>query len=351
MTSRKLITAGLIFIALTRNVFAVDQDKTPPVLVVWARTDLANCGQPTLDLIDLERYFVARLGERYIPTAYPSTTTKIPTPPPTNFYLVELSVNALQEAERAQSINNSDGTHSYYSVGIFHVELAASVKHLSSGEIHGPVIVRYEHQFVHGDGAVHAKFLEKRAAIVAAADELADKLVDAISSGGMGTQLETLGIPFWATWSDWQKAGAIRGALFVLLILVIVIAWVTARSPKAPRISGSVSAPRYDKRLDDAQDIMLETNNHSDAWYAAAAKTKRQEILNGAAEVRRKEAERRIRAKDIQAEYEVIADYATAKYGLDRNTVVEMLRKVDAREFRLLQLALEPVEESINVAK
>src|SRR6266851_3464319 len=64
-----------------------------PVLVVWARTDLANGGQPTLDLIDLERYFVARLAERYIPTAYPSTTTKISTPAPANVYLVELSVN------------------------------------------------------------------------------------------------------------------------------------------------------------------------------------------------------------------------------------------------------------------
>ncbi len=106
---------------------------------------------------------------------------------------------------------------------------------------------------------------------------------------------------------------------------------------QTPRIDLDAS----DDLLDDAQNAMIETDNHSQAWYEATARAKCEEILAKAAETRREEAQRRIRAKAIEGECEIIGNYAANRYGLDKREAIEMVRKFKLLQYRLLEEAIK----------
>jgi len=70
-TSCRLCSILAIAAVLALSAAALAQPSTPsttqtPNLIVYAHTDLENQGAPTLDVLDLERYFVAALAERRI---------------------------------------------------------------------------------------------------------------------------------------------------------------------------------------------------------------------------------------------------------------------------------------------
>ena len=90
---------------------------------------------------------------------------------------------------------------------------------------------------------------------------------------------------------------------------------------------------------------MIETENHSPEWYQIAAELTCDEILSRDAEVRRKEARRRVRRNEIEAEYQAMASYAESYHQLNKEEVIEKLRTADERDFRLLELAMKVKEE------
>ena len=141
-----------------------------PVLIVRVTTLIENEGKPTLDVEDLERYFVQQLIARNLANVVPSRTARIPNPPAPNMDLVEVSVDAMHPAQRtAQNEQNK----LYYDQDVFDVELSLVVKHLQSGRVVGTTGERHEHWFTRY--SEDDRLVEKRAAIFKAADNLADR--------------------------------------------------------------------------------------------------------------------------------------------------------------------------------
>src|SRR5207245_9442636 len=108
-------------------------------------------------------------------------------------------------------------------------------------------------------------------------------------------------------------------ALRLIILIIGAIASAVQRSPTASTPSGpGVSRSKWDKsrreawdkRLEEAEAIVIETENHSPEWYQIAAELTCDEILRHDAEVRRKEARRRVRRNEIEAEYQAMASYA-----------------------------------------
>ena len=95
-----------------------------PILVIWAHTDLPHQGTPTLDVVDLEQYFGTRLEGSRIQNAQLSATFRIPDPVPPNIYLLDLTVDALQGADRTAWDSDSNN---YHADPVFNVDLSLMV--------------------------------------------------------------------------------------------------------------------------------------------------------------------------------------------------------------------------------
>ena len=91
----------------------------------------------------------------------------------------------------------------------------------------------------------------------------------------------------------------------------------------------------------------LETDNFSDDWCREAARARCEEILQIAKWTRENEAGRRIKAREIEDEYQRIGAYAWRRYDLDHRKVIEMLKRTDGLEYRLLQEAIRFKEEEV----
>ena len=99
--------------------------------------------------------------------------------------------------------------------------------------------------------------------------------------------------------------------------------------------------PDWVKRIIAAMAQALESDNFSDAWCQAAARERCEELLANAPEIRRAEAERRLKAKEREDDYKDMAADAKDKYGHDEEYIVEVLRKADGLPYRLLQEAMK----------
>ena len=94
-----------------------------------------------------------------------------------------------------------------------------------------------------------------------------------------------------------------------------------------------------DERIKQAIKLQLETQNHSEEWYAQAVRERRTEILQSAPEVREREASRRLRGNRTEKEYHELAAHAAKRYGHDADEIAELLRKADELPYRLLDTA------------
>jgi len=128
----------------------------------------------------------------------------------------------------------------------------------------------------------------------------------------------------------------------VVIFGIVLAADVWKRDAVQRRIE---TGTRYEKCLADAKQKALETNNFSDAWVKSAAHVGWEAILKDQRETERREAERLIHARNREADYAAIAEYARAWYGLNKVETVEMLRKVDEVPYRLVKHAIEKAEE------
>lgn len=97
--------------------------------------------------------------------------------------------------------------------------------------------------------------------------------------------------------------------------------------------------PEWEEHIIKAMAQALGTDNFSDAWCQDAARERCEELLANAQEIGRAEAERRLKARDREAEYKKMAAFAKRKFGHDKAYIVEVLRKVDELPYRLLQEA------------
>src|SRR5436190_1909632 len=103
-----LLTAALI--TIVPQVLA--QSSTPqPTFIVSVHTEIPGQGAPTLDVVDLERYFAEQLTYRHIQST-PAASAKIPNPAPPNLYLIEVTVDAMRPAQRSEWVSN-DGAPGY----------------------------------------------------------------------------------------------------------------------------------------------------------------------------------------------------------------------------------------------
>src|SRR5439155_9209540 len=103
----------------------------------------------------------------------------------------------------------------------------------------------------------------------------------------------------------------------------------------------------FEKRIKRAQVKALETVNFSDSWWHEAARSRCEDILQIAKWTRENEAGRRIKVREIVDEYQRIGVYAWRRYDLDHRKVIEMLKRTDGLEYRLLQEAIRFKEEEV----
>jgi hypothetical protein len=342
------------------------QPATPkPIFVVRATTPIENEGKPTLDLVDLERYFVDQLIHRQVENVVPASTAKLPNPLPPNMYVIELSVDTMHPAERSVPI---DSGHDYGALHVFDVDLSLTVRNLQTGNVVGTSGERYVYSFTPGLFIdIDARRLtEKRAAIFQAADNLAGRFVGELEAGRYGKELHfsTASTPpepepflTQVTMATGIPAGL--WAPLAVLLSVIVIAFTSSGPAPLPASSGparvpawSVPAPlpappppapdphaTWDKEFREALALFLKTDNFSDIACRTAAAMTRGEMLAISARITDKEAERLASAKARAAHYENLAAYASVESGLDPAAIVEILQKADQWEYRVLQEA------------
>lgn len=331
----RLAIAILLALAVSAQADNTSSEAPNPALVVWAKTKLANQSQPTLDLLDVERYFVQQLAERRIENALPSSTAHIPNPAAPNTFFLEVSVDALREAKRAESTMGNAYRPSEFSV--FCVDLSLAVKHQGSGRVRS--ILREYHEVKLGQDHRTKDEDTKRAALAAAIEKLAAKFVDAAAEGRLGNELVAIQAPIWTRITAWHVVIGIFGGLIILVVLGLIISIVGEIAGDAERREQDELRRRWDRRLKDVELKAVETDNFSEKWYRAAAQTHRDDLLAQAARIREQEADRRIRAARILAEHEEIAAYAQREHGCNNARVVTLLRNAEAHEHRLLQEA------------
>src|SRR5690348_15967065 len=92
----RLLAIAVFVLLFSTVAFAAPStpSSSKPQLIVRAHTNLENQGAPTLDILDLERYVVARLEGR-IENILPSQSAGPSNLTSPNAYLAELSVNAI----------------------------------------------------------------------------------------------------------------------------------------------------------------------------------------------------------------------------------------------------------------
>ncbi len=141
------------------------------------------------------------------------------------------------------------------------------------------------------------------------------------------------------------QIGSLQTIVMVLVVTVLVLIFAICSHIKEKRRDQEWRVYRlhqsWDKKLKQAQITALETEHFSPAWYKAAAKMRCDDLLAKAKKIRAKEAQRRIREKQVERKYEEIATYAAQTHELNESEVVEMLRNADKHQFRLLSAAGE----------
>jgi hypothetical protein len=253
-------------------------------LTIQAKAGPAVQESALLHLVDLEHYVARRLADYDLTCMYTSSTAEVSEPPEPHQYVLDITVGTLRTAHRDRWTGKQK---------VLLVEISAMLKHLASGKTFGKHVARQEYNIFGNSDVPEAlrKTAKEISAIVAS---------DINNGGTFGTVLRA--------------------------------------SPPLP--DTELEKPDWEARLLDAQDSVIETNEHSAAWYTAAAKARRTEILAQAAETRRQKAKRRLDAHAVDEERQRIAAYARHRYRLDEAAVAEMLHQHDEREFRLLQEAI-----------
>ncbi len=331
-----------------------------PILVVCAHTDIPDQGAPTLDLVDLEQYFVNQLIQRRIENVIPSVTANIPNPPAPNMYILDLSVKTMHPAVR--SVWDAP-SHMYEDREIFDVELSLAVTHRQSGHDLGTTGARYEHWFTNHYES--QQVTEKRVAIYTAANELADRFTQEATAGRFSEALRSIQAPlpsFWDRLANGDKNAVgealVLGllALIAVLILVTIIATIcgairrsfqhTSRHrpfacpvPPPPPARPQPNYAAWDQELQEAFALSFETNGFDDAACRAVAAARRDEILASHASIEAKEAERILSTKSRDTERDKKAAYAISRCDLDKTDVTETLRGAEEWPYRVLKEA------------
>jgi hypothetical protein len=267
-------------------------------LTVQARAGRLVEEPKLLDAADVEYHVASLLTARGISKVYTSATAEISTPPKSRQYVLDFSVDTFRTALRSR--RNSLGVITEES--FVAVELSITLRHPASRQILGKHALRRESAI--GQYEAHPDRY-KRLKLYEAVAEFAAFVATDLQRGVFGAAVQA----------------------------------------QPPTPGKDLEQPEWETRLLDAQDAFIETGGHSEAWYENAARAKGREILEQAAVTRRKEAQRSIRTKDIEAEYERTAAYGASRYGLDAKEVVVKLRKFDEREFKLLDLAIRQNQE------
>jgi hypothetical protein len=326
-----------------------------PILIVWAHTDLPNQGAPTLDVVDLERYFVTRLDARRIENVMRSATVQIPNPAPPHMYLLDLRVDVMQPADRTAW----DSEHNTYRADpVFNVELSLSVKNLQSGQIVGATREPYEYHF--GDYYEANRLEPKRLAIGRAADGLAEHFANLAVNGEFSEALKSIQAPrpsFWESLANGDKdavsAAFVLGlfTLIAVLILIIIIAnicrairgWTQRTAdpcpPTLPTPPLPAADPEKDKFLKDVIALAEKTGNFSEEWLASEARQNSDVLLRDAEIIYARRAERTIRKKDHDKELEKVANYAARRHGLARADIYTKARWAENLQYELLRIA------------
>lgn len=312
---------------------AQGEPAASPILVVWARTNLANQGARTLDLSDLERYFVEQLTSRHIENVVRSATAQNSRPPDPRIYILEVSVDAM-----LASVRSKWGEHHYYEdQPIFHVELSLTVKHPASGRTLGNTGERRDYELSFSNLEENAP---KRGVLYDAADHLVDRFLDEARAGKFGDGLTSIQTPdAWTNALVWAKQpltllSAVFSGVAVFFTFASFSLWSIRRREEADRKRAMHA--RWDARLTEAKAKALETNNFSEEWVLAAARCRRETILNESSAIEGDEAKRQVTARAKEAEYRVIASYAAEVHGLNAEETVELLRQADLLPYRLL---------------
>ncbi len=327
-------------------------DTPKPTLIVWARTDIPNQGAPTLDLADLERYFVKELSDHRIENVIPSATAKIPSPPDPQTYLLELSVDALQTATRAMHVLPEN---EYKEDPVLSIELSLAVKNLTSGRIAGRIATRQEYHLTRDE---LDRLEPKRVALYKATDRLADRFIDAADEGKFGEQLKSIQIQLWAPLQPRQAMAALEGALCLLAIvwLIVIIKSVANRwqqkrraeerqrqnqrnAENAQQLAIERQNDADDKRAHAAIALSLATDNFSDPACWDAAHDGLDKILARREAIEDAEAARRLNAKKHKDDYLRIAARAASTSDFSEAAIVEILRKADEWDYRMLREA------------
>ncbi len=312
-----------------------------PNLVVRAKTDFSDQGWPTLDLLDLERFFVKQLTARNVENVVPFATAKIPHPAAREVYLLELSVDTLQPGYGAR--RNPKNGH-YEAVLLFHVEHSLTVRHLASGRLLGKSGERREYHLSAYE--IENSIASKREAIYDCAKRLASRFLSEAENGKFGTEIATLDPT--VDWESLKEHPAAPYIAFVLIILgffpLAVIAGTIDASRQA-QARQQLADTRCEKRLHEAKARAIDTNNFSPDWYRSAARTAYRDILPQGAAILQREADRQIHIREVEAEYRQIAAYAASRHGLKVDEVVDMLSNADAHDYRLFEFAKKVIEE------
>jgi hypothetical protein len=356
-TSRNRATANLVLVSVFLFAAAAaaespqptnPQPANPkPILIVWAHTDLPDQGAPSLDVVDLERYFATRLDSRRIINVEVSGTTKIPNPAPSNVYLLDLTIAALHPAYRAAW----DGGHNaYVEDPVFSVELSLIVKHLQSGRVLGSTGERYEYHFQNNYEADRPE--AKHGVIFTAADNLAERFVSELASARYGQELTSARTPSAIEQCAALLATAVVGVpLLPLLMWALPIASGLTLVPVLNKLverrlrARTASRKEWDATLESAIALKLKTDDFSDAACRLAAMARRDAILAAHAEIEKKTAHRLCQSDEMESFYAKVARYAARRTNFNKEQMVGILRNADEWEFRVLQEAKRQATE------
>ena len=96
---------------------------------------------------------------------------------------------------------------------------------------------------------------------------------------------------------------------------------------------------QWDIELENAVALSLKTQEFSDAACEAAALAQLDHLLTVHAQIEMKEAQRQLQSKKREAHYAQLAKYTAANSSLDEAKIIEILRKADEWEYRVLEEA------------
>jgi hypothetical protein len=362
-TSHAITSAMLAIALLTTFVSAaIGENPQPsnslgenpkPILIVWAHTDLPDQGAPTLDLVDLERYFVTQLDALRILNVGPSATVKLPNPAPSNMYLLDLRVDAMQPADRTAW----DSQHNTYQGDpVFNVELSLTAKNVQSGQVVGATGERYEYHF--GNYYDAEKLEPKRLAISTAAHNLADRFTNLATAGHFGDTLKSIQAPPPSLWQrfvngDKDAAGivilAAVGAIIGLVVLIAIIASaLNALVPPRPPCTVVASSPlpppppadpEKDMLLKEVIALAEKSGNFSEEWLASEARRNLDVLLRDAEIIYARHAERVLHKRERNKERKALATYAARRCGLAYADIYANLQRAEDIQYELLRTA------------